>query len=348
MRFRPKLSYLSLLVVALVSLIGSACAAPGASTTTGATTGAQVLRVNLQGETATIDPSKFSWANESTVIKQVFVGMLGFNADLTLKPVVAKEIPTVANKGISADGKTYTFNMKSNVTWSDGTKVTAKDFEYALKRLLSPEIAADYASFYFAIAGAEAYNGSGEKDAATKATLKAAVGVKATNDTTLQITLADQSPTFLQVMALPQAYPLREDIITKFGDKWTEPPNYIGNGPFVLSEWVHQDHQTLKANPKYWGTKPKLAEIQLKQITDINASLAAYKSGELDITAVAPGTERTIMADPALSKEIVRFNDLGTYGLTFNLAVPPFDNVKVRQAITTAIDRDALGRKSVV
>jgi oligopeptide transport system substrate-binding protein len=207
--------------------------------------------------------------------------------------------------------------------------------------MLSPDLAAEYASFYFAIAGAEAYNGAGDKDAATKDSLKAAVGVKATSDTALQITLTDPSPTFLQVMALWPAYPVREDIITSNGDEWTEPPNYIGNGPFVLTEWVHQDHLTFKANPNYWGKKPKLSEIRMVQITDINASLAAYKNGELDISAVPPGTEKTIMADPALSKEIVRYARLSTYGFCFNVAVPPFDNVKVRQAITTAIDRNA-------
>jgi len=336
---KPRLTYLALAVIALVTLIGSACAGP-AGTTTGTGNTPQVLRLNLAGEPNLIDPSRMSWTNEATVIKQVFVGMFSFNADLTLKSVVAKEIPTVANKGISADGKTYTFNLNPNVTWSDGKKVTAKDFEYSIKRMLSPEIASDYASFYFAIAGAEAYNAATDKDAATKEQLKSAVGVKAVNDTTLQITLAYQSPTFLQLMALPQSFPLREDVIAANGEKWTEPPNYIGNGPFVLTEWVHQDHITLKPNSNYWGAKPKLSEIQLKMITDINASLAAYKNNELDMTTVQPGTEKTIMADPVLSKEIVRFNDLATYGLTFNLAVPPFDNVKVRQAITTAIDRD--------
>lgn len=339
---RPKLIYLVVALLSIVLLVPS-CASPTTEPGTTVPSGVpQVFRVNLQAEPATIDPNRSSWANEATIIKQVFVGMLGFNADLTLKAVVAKEIPTVANKGISADGKTYTFNLKSNATWSDGKKVTANDFEYSLKRLLSPEIASDYASMYFAIAGAEAYNGSVDKDAATKATLKAAVGVKAVNDSTLQVTLTDPSPTFLQVMALTQAYPVREDIVTAQGEKWTEPPNYIGNGPFILTEWVHQDHLTLKANPNYWGTKPKLAEIQVKQITDINASLAAYKNGELDLTAVPVGTETATMADPVLSKNIVRFNDLGTYGLTFNLAVAPFDNAKVRQAITTAIDRDSL------
>ncbi len=340
---KPKFTYVFLAAITLVTLIASACAGPSATSTSQTSTGTtpQVLRVNLAAEPANIDPNKASWAQERTIILQVFEGLLNFNKDLTLRADVAKEIPTVANKGISADGKTYTFNLKSNVTWSDGQKVTAKDFEYSIKRMLSPEIAADYASFYFNIAGAEAYNGAADKDAATKQQLKDAVGVKALNDTTLQVTLAQPSPTFLQVMALWPSYPLREDIITKFGDKWTEPPNYIGNGPYLLTEWVHQDHLTLKANPNYWGTKPKLAEIQVKEITDANASLAAYKNNELDETGVPPGTEKATMADPSLSKEIVRNAELVTFGFRYNMTTPPFDNLKVRQAIATAIDRDS-------
>jgi oligopeptide transport system substrate-binding protein len=284
----------------LVVLAG--CGSPSGTTTPNTGTTPQVLRVNLMAEPNFIDPNRMSWANEATIVKQVFEGLLGFNQDLTLKPLVAKEVPTVANKGISADGLTYTFNLRPNVTWSDGQKVTAKDFEYSLKRLVSPELAADYASFYFAIAGTKEYNNSKETGAALQA-LKDAVGVKAVDDTTLKITLKEASPTFLQVLALPNAVPLRQDIIEKYGDQWTEPPNYIGNGPFLLTEWVHQDHLTLKINSNYWGTKPFLTEIQIKEITDINASLAAYKNDELDMTQVQPGTERSIIADPVLGKE---------------------------------------------
>lgn len=342
------------LLVALISLavVLAACAAPASTsnqkTSSDSTSpaaskpnGDQILRINLQSEPATIDPNRASWAQERTIILQTFEGLLSFNPDLTLRADVAKELPTVANGGISADGLTYTFNLKPNVTWSDGKRVTAGDFEYSIKRMLSPEIAADYAGFYFAIKGAEAYNGSADKDDATKQQLKDAVAVKAVSDGTLQITLAHPSPTFLQVMALWPAYPVRQDIIEKYGDKWTDPPNYVGDGPYMLTEWEHQDHLTLKPNPNYWGQKPTLTEIDVKEITDINASLAAYKNDELDITAVPPGTEKATMADPTLGSEVVRNPELVTFGFRYNVAVPPFDNVKVRQAIATAIDRDA-------
>ncbi|MBI4333783.1 MAG: peptide ABC transporter substrate-binding protein [Chloroflexi bacterium] len=301
----------------------------------------QVLRANLAGEPATIDPNRASWAAERTVIMQVFQGLLGFNQDLSLKPVVAKEIPSVSNGGISADGRVYTFRLRPEVTWSDGKKVTASDFEYSIKRMLSPELAAQYASFYFDIAGGQDYYGSGKKDDAARSQLRNAVAVKAVDSATLQITLAQPRPSFLQIMALWPAYPLREDIISKFGNSWTEPANYIGNGPFVLTEWVNQDRMTFKPNPNYWGSKPKLSEIRLRMITDVNAELAAYKNNELDMSRVPPGTEKAVMADPVTSKEILRYPELTTFAFQFNIGRPPFDNVKLRQALSTAIDRVA-------
>jgi oligopeptide transport system substrate-binding protein len=307
--------------------------------TQGQPAGSQVLTVNLAGEPAQIDPNRASWAGERSVISQVFEGLLGFDKSLTVIPVVAKEMPTVANKGISADGKTYTFNLRTNVTWSDGIKVTAKDFEYSIKRMLDPDLATEYASFYYVIAGAEAYNGAGAATSAEKAALKAAVGVKATGDYTLQVTLGDAYPVFLQLMSLWPVYPVREDVITAKGETWTEAGNYIGNGPFIMTEWVHQDHITFEPNPKYWGTKPKLTKVTYKMITDAVAALAAYKNGELDMSGVPVGTEKATMADASLNTQIVRNADLTTYGFQFNVHTAPYDNLTLRKALSTAVDR---------
>ncbi len=295
---------------------------------------------DLYGEPATIDPNKVSWAREITIVNQCFNGVLGFNSDLSLKPVTATEIPSVENGGISSDGLTYTFKLRQEVTWSDGVKVTARDYVYGIKRMLSPDLAADYASFYFDIMGAKEYNASIDKDESTKKRLRDSVGITALDDYTLQIRLSNQRPAFLQVMALWPAYPVREDMINKYGDQWTEPGNNIGNGPFILSEWVHSDHITLKANPNYWGVnKPKVNQIIFRMISDANAALAAYKNDEIYLVRVPGGTEKAVMADPVLSKEILRYPQLGTLGGMFNVAKTPFDNVKVRQAFATAIDR---------
>jgi len=314
----------------------------------GSLTDPQEITLNLGGENNTIDPNRASWSNERSVIMQCFDGLLAFDHDLKLVPMVAKEIPTVANKGISADGKTYTVKLRTDVTWSDGQKVTAKDFEYSLKRLFDSDLAAEYASFYFNIVGGEDCYSAIDKTAAEKTALKDAIGVKATGDYTLEIKLTDPLPTFINLLALWPAYPIRQDIVEQHGEAWAKPdanntmPYYIGNGPFILKEWVDQDHYTFIRNEKYWNTKPYLTKVTYKIIQDASVALAAYKNNELDQSGVPGGTEKSTMADPTLSPEIQRKAQLVTYALQFNVTKgEPYNNKTFRKAIATAIDRVA-------
>ncbi len=337
MNLWPRPVAMLLLALLMVSLVAAACGggeegAPGEP---------QVFRAHMAGEPDKIDPNRAAFSQEITVIKQLFNGLLGFNQDLTLKPVAAEVTPSTGNGGISSDGLTYTFKLRKEVTWSDGPPVTAKDYVYSIKRMLDPAIAADYASFYYSIVNAEEYNGAGKKDAAEQAKLKGGVGVRAVNDLTLEIKLKAPEPTFLTKMAMWPVYPLRQDVIEKFGDKWTEAGNLIGNGPFTLKEWVHQDHFTLEANPKYWGKKPSLQTLVLRIMPDENAALLAWRNGELDFVPVPVGNERAILADASLKDSIVRFNELTVFAYQFNVTRPPFDNKLVRQALTTAVDRDS-------
>ncbi|WP_240608185.1 peptide ABC transporter substrate-binding protein [Dehalogenimonas alkenigignens] len=313
---------------------------PQQTTTAPTTQTPMELRLNLAGEPAQIDPSRASWAAERSVIQQCFDGLLGFNQDLSLKAVVAAAIPTTGN-GISADGKTYTFTLRSGVTWSDNTPVTAADFVYGIKRMLSPDLASEYASFYFGIVGAEAYYTATDATPAQKTALRDAVGVRAVNTTTLEIKLNDPLPSFLNLMAMWPSYPIKESVVTANGEGWTEAGKYLGNGPFVLKEWVHQDHMTFEPNPNYWGTKPKLTKITYRMITDANAALAAYKNNELDISGVPTGTEAATIADPVYGKEIVRYPELVTFAFQFNVNKAPFNILKFRQAMACAIDRAA-------
>jgi oligopeptide transport system substrate-binding protein len=324
--------FFSLLIIASLTIFPSCSSAPS---------GPQVLTVNIAGEPSQIDPNRASWSTERTVIMQVFEGLLGFNQDLSLKNVGATEIPTVDNGGISADGKTYTFKLNEDVTWSDGVKVTANNYVYSIKRLFDPTNAAEYASFYFDIVGGEAYYSSSEQDATAQAALKAAIGVRAVDTYTLEIKLVNPRPTFLQLMALWPVYPVREDIITQYGDTWTDPPHYIGNGPFLMTEWVHSDHITLVKNPNYWGDKAKLETLTLNMITDANALFAAYQNNEVDIAGVPAGTEKTVMADTVLGPQILRYAELTTFAFQFNVDVAPFTNKNLRKALNAAIDREA-------
>ncbi|HEU4760290.1 MAG TPA: peptide ABC transporter substrate-binding protein [Dehalococcoidia bacterium] len=291
----------------------------------------QTLRVRLAGEPQTLDPQVTGFDVDISLIKQLYRGLFYYNGpEMKVVPAVAKKMPAKGD-GISDDGLTYTFELRDNATWSDGTPVTAKDFVYALQRLFDPKIGATgyYFSFYEAIVGAEAA-AKGEAPTAN-------IGVKAINDTTLEIKLSQPLPTLLTLLAMWPAYPVRQDIIEAKGDAWTEAGNLIGNGPFVLKEWAHDDHITMDANPTYWGDdKPTLQTLVFKMIPDEAAALIAYQNGELDLTAIPLPDTKDFEGKPEQAKN----PELSTFAWEFNNTKPPFDNANVRKAFSAATDRD--------
>ena len=336
----------SLLAIVIAAILVMAPACSSASTTTAAATtttasSPQILRLNLVAEPDTIDPNQASWADDKSIISQCFEGLLSYNADGSLKADVATVIPTVANGGISSDGLTITFKLKTNVTWSDGKPVTANDFVYSIKREFDPTLACEYASFYFDIVGAEdSYNATSDTTA-QQAALAAAIGVSAPDNYTLVIKLVNPQPTMLDCMALWPVYPERADIIKQYGNNWTDPPNYIGDGPYILTTWTHQSELVFKPNPNYWGTKPTLSEIDFQEITDPNAALAAYQNNELDIVGLPVGDYATYLKDPNYANQRLLFPELTTFAFQFNVTKAPFNNVLVRQALSCAVDRNA-------
>ena len=326
---------------------GAATPATGATTKPAATaaakpttqpaaqpSGPQEISVNaLQGEPDNLDPNRSSFSTEGAVIRQVFEPLLTFDKDL--KPVPA----AASGYDVSQDGKTYTFHLKQGAKWSDGQPVTAKDFVYSYKRILDPNIAAEYASFFAdaGIVGAADYNGG--KGSADN------VGIKAVDDNTLEIQVESPVGYFPNLVALWVVPPLREDIIQKAGDAWAQDPStYIGNGPFKMSEWVHQDHITLVPNPNYSGTAPKLQKVTFLMVTNGEADYAAYRNNERDWTLVPDADVQAVRGDSELSKQSVEYTELTTFWLIMNNAKKPLDNPSVRKALSKAIDRSAMIR----
>lgn len=291
----------------------------------------QTFRVRLAGEPTTLDPQIVAFDVDLSIVKQLFRGLFVYDGpELDIVPAAATEIPSVDNGGISEDGLTYTIHLRDDITWSDGTPLTAKDFEYALRRLFDPEAGATgyYFSFYTSIAGAEAA-------AAAEGPLDA-VGVTAVDDTTLEIKLSQELPTLITLLAMWPAYPVRQDIIEENGEAWIEAGTLIGNGPFVLSEWAHQDHVTLTANPNYWGDdKPTLQTIVYKMIPDEATALISYQNNELDLAPIS-GPDAASLEGNA---EQVKTPELGVFALEYNNSEPPFDNDLVRKAFSAAVDR---------
>lgn len=310
----------------------------------------QVLNLRLSGEPKTIDPHRASFAYEISIAKQLFSPLFRYDENLQLVTDMALEVPTADNGGVSRDGKTYTIKLRKDLTWSDGQPLTANDIVYSFKRMLDPKVAAPYSGNFGVIAGAKDYSTALGTKAAPKdpsaaelGALRDAVGVVAKDDRTVVFSLNAPSSSFLNQLALWASAPVRKDVVEKYGDSWTEAGNLIGNGPFVMKEWAHNDHFALEPNPNWHTGKAQLSRVNIRIIDDEIAAFAAYLAGELDVSPVPPANRREAMTPgSALNGELVRKPDLATTALAFNSQEKPWDNAKVRQAFATALDRRAL------
>src|SRR5512132_2778213 len=301
-------------VLAIASLLVGACTqAPAGqtTTTTGGTTAGQAdtpgtLTLNMGSEPDTIDPQKSSFVNEIGQASFVFEGLMSFDTK-TSKPVPAA---AAAAPKLSADGLKYTYTLKDGLKYSDGAALTAKNFEYAFLRGCDPTAAGDYAFVFYIIVGCEAYNTMDTKKA-TPAELSAArakVGVKATSDKDIEFTLTDPAPYFVPITALWQGWPVRESDVTKGGDKWTEPATYIGNGPFKLTEWKHNEKMVYERNDNYTnakGEKAKLKKWTKVMINEAAVAFAAYRNNELDAVGIGAEQLRTVEGDADLKAQTI-------------------------------------------
>jgi oligopeptide transport system substrate-binding protein len=309
----------------------------------------QVLRLRIPGEPRTIDPHVADFASEASIAKMLFSGLFTYDENLGIVANVAAEVPTGENGGISADGLTYTVKLREGLTWSDGSPLTANDFVYSIKRALDPRLGGAYVSFYASIAGAADYfSALGTPDEPKQATdaelaaLRDAVAVTAPDDTTVVYTLVQPNPSFLNILTLPAALPVKQSVIEQFGDSWTEAGNLIGNGPFVLQSWAHDQNLVFAANENWHADRAKLDQITVSIIADDAVAFQAYQAGELDVVTVPPPNRAEVLADgSAYADQVVRQPLLFTFAMMMNAAQAPFDNMVVRQAFGTAIDREA-------
>ena len=313
--------------------------------TTSSTTlaSAQELRVNIGTEPGTLDPGLTQWVYEAAVDRNVFEAPLKASQDF--KSVV----PNAADSfSIDSTGTVYTFKLHPGAKWSDGVPVKAADFVYGWQRIIDPRLAALYSAFFLNIKNAAKVNAMNPKDPGLDAAIQT-LGLKAVDDNTFQVTLEAPAGYFKWVASLWVAAPVRQDIVAKYGkdssgnDKWAAvaagaPQSVIGNGQFKISEVVPKDHITLVPNPNYAGNSPKatLTKITLFEIDDETVAYAKYKSGELDMATVPLADTAAVKS----SSELVKVPELTVFWVDFNTKVAPFDNVKVRQAFSQAIDRD--------
>lgn len=287
-------------------------------------------------EPETLDPALITGQPEGRIVNALFEGLLRFDRHGRSTPGVA------ASWEISPDRLTYTFHLRPDARWSDGRPVVAGDFVESWRRTLDPATASAYSYQLFALKGAEEFaNGKGGR-----AGDFSAVGVKAPDDRTLVVTLRQATPYFLDLCAFPTLYPVRTDLIAKYGDGWVKPRNLIGNGAFLLSSWRINDSVRLNKNPLYWdAANVHLGSVEVLPISKANVAYNFYAAGQADLI-MDKG-----LAPPSLLDALKARSDfhaapfLGTYFLRFNCAKGPFTDPRVRKAFSMALDRKRVTTK---
>jgi len=294
------------------------------------TSGVNHFRVNLGTEPPSLDWSLATDHVSFNVIANLMVGLTEFDKELKPAPVIAK------SWDILDGGRKIVFHLRDDVQWSDGQKVRAQDFEYSWKRLLNPKTASEYAYILFDIVNAQEYHEG-------KITEPREVGVQANDDVTLTVQLRHPASYFLAITTFEVTFPQRQDIVEKFESRWTEPGNIVTNGPFLLSEWQHEDHIGLRANPNFFRGKPAMERVSMYMVNEKTTALAMYEQGQLDFidNHSIPIFEKSKLASKRGFKHVPQ---LRGYYYGFVTDRKPFNDPRVRKAFMMAIDRSVFPR----
>ncbi len=285
----------------------------------------QRLRLNFFAEPSSLDPRKANYSISANIYPMLYDGLMRFDPSGQLVPSVAKSV------SISNNGKFYIFHLRQT-NWSNGDPVTAYDFEYAWKWVLDPQNPAPMASHLYCLK-----NGKMAKEGAVPVSW---VGVYARDSETLIVELEHPLPYFLELTSVPNFYPINHLHPNK-----DETNSCIGNGPFVLKEWSPQREIVLEKNPHYWDARQvAMKGIHISFIQDMNTELQLFKRGELDWAGAPISQGLPYNALPQLHKSNLLQNHpfLGTYYYSFNTQHPPFNNQKVRKALSEAIRREEI------
>ncbi|MEZ8038124.1 ABC transporter substrate-binding protein [Vibrio sp. 1F263] len=278
-------------------------------------------------EVATIDPHKSQGVPESHVIRDLLEGLVNQDGE-------GNTIPGVAESWETTDNKTFTFHLRKDAKWSNGDPVTAEDFVYSWKRAVDPATASPYAWYmeYTKMVNAKDIV-AGKKD-------KSELGVKAVDANTLVVELETAVPYFVMMMGHTTVKPVHKATVEKFGDQWTKPGNFVGNGAFSVDKWVVNERLVLKRNDQYWNNdKTVLNKVTFLPIENQVAEMNRFLSGEIDFTNELP-TEHFKRLKKEHAEDVSVAGNLCTYYYIFNTKKAPFDDVRVRKAISYAIDRD--------
>jgi len=284
------------------------------------------LTVAYKDDLATLDPAiGYDWTNWPAE-KLVFDGLLDYDNATTIMPRLAESLPQV-----NADATVYTFKLRKGVKFSNGREFTADDVIYSLTRVLDPKTSSPGAGFFTGIKGAQDFIDG-------KATSVA--GIKAVDPNTVEFTLSEPDVTFLNKMALNFAFIVPKEEVEKAGENFGHAP--VGTGPFTLKEWKSGESLTFERNPNYFMPNlPYLDKITIQVGVAPDVALLRLEKGDIQLMGdPPPGADwARISADPAWKNRLEKQPQVSTIYIAINTTVKPFDNVKVRQALNYAIDK---------
>ena len=307
----------SALALLLVVAAGSFASAAGEDSSSG-------ISVALPGDPGNFDPAT-NWLH--ILAAQQFLTLVDWDYNRS------EPIPNAAESWtVSEDGRTYTFTLRSGLTWSDGSPVTAADFEYSFRTIVDPDSAAPISYRAFVIENASAVN-AGEQP-------PSALGVHAVDDLTLTITLAEPATWFLSSLS-SMGHSVPRQAREAHGTDWVKPENIVVNGPYKLVEAVAEDRYVLERNDGYFDAgSVDIPRITFFVVKDASTQLAMYEAGELDfIDSIPPGELDRVSADDVLGPEYYNGPRFIVYYYFFNMAKPPFNQVLVRKAFAAALDK---------
>lgn len=296
----------------------------------------QVLLLGNGSDPEELDPHLVSGISEARILNALFEGLVRLNQDtLQPEPAAAREWT------VDSSGRVYTFHLRPDGCWSDGTPVTAADFMFAYRRILTPALGSPYAAMLHVLKGAAAYNSGAEDDFDS-------VGIRAPDSHTLVIELSSPTPYFLSLLShfawfpVPRHVVLEHGAIDQRGSRWTRPGNFVGNGPFTLTRWSLGESVDVTRNSSYWqADRVLLNGIRFLVFDNLNAEERAFRAGQLHVTQTIPlGRIRHYRAQQPSPLHIAPY--FGTYYLGINITRPGLDDVRVRRALSLALDRKAI------
>ena len=329
-----------LLVAALAACGGDTSGGDGASPATDTPKPGGTLTLSFLSEPSSLDPAVAWNVIDWQIEHAVYQGLLQYAPKpgvegTALIPCLATEVPSIANQGISADGKTYTFKLRPGVKFQPPVdrEVTAADFKYSFERMMSSP-RAPATSFYMGVVGADKFMAGKAED------IK---GFKVVDDATLQITLTSPDLSFLNALTMEFCDVVPQEWVDKWGKQFNRHP--LGTGPFTFVEWKPGREIKLARNPSYWESgKPYLDAIDYQLSFSPPTALLKLQSGEVDALGdgVPPADIPRVMADPQWKDSVYSQPLVAISYMFMNVQMKPFDDVKVRQALSWAINREKL------